>query len=47
MPYEKPEFTEIKMDAEIGAYQNDFDSDQRLAAAGEAAGAEEPPQAER
>ncbi len=25
MRYEKPEFVEIKMDAEIGAYQNDFD----------------------
>lgn len=25
MSYEKPEFVEIKMDAEIGAYQNDFD----------------------
>jgi hypothetical protein len=23
--YEKPEFVEIKMDAEIGSYQNDFD----------------------
>ena len=25
MRYEKPEFVEIKMDAEIGSYQNDFD----------------------
>jgi hypothetical protein len=25
MQYEKPEFVEIKMDAEIGSYQNDFD----------------------
>jgi hypothetical protein len=25
MRYEKPEFAEIKMDAEIGSYQNDFD----------------------
>jgi hypothetical protein len=25
MHYEKPEFIEIKMDAEIGSYQNDFD----------------------
>jgi hypothetical protein len=25
MTYEKPEFVEIKMDAEIGSYQNDFD----------------------
>jgi hypothetical protein len=25
MHYEKPEFVEIKMDAEIGSYQNDFD----------------------
>jgi hypothetical protein len=25
MQYEKPDFAEIKMDAEIGAYQNDFD----------------------
>jgi hypothetical protein len=25
MSYEKPEFVEIKMDAEIGSYQNDFD----------------------
>jgi len=25
MRYEKPEMTEIKMDAEIGSYQNDFD----------------------
>jgi hypothetical protein len=26
MPYEKPEFVEIKMDAEIGSYQDDFDT---------------------
>jgi hypothetical protein len=25
MHYEKPHFVEIKMDAEIGSYQNDFD----------------------
>jgi hypothetical protein len=25
MNYEKPDFVEIKMDAEIGSYQNDFD----------------------
>ena len=25
MRYEKPRFVEIKMDAEIGSYQNDFD----------------------
>ncbi len=25
MTYETPDFTEIKMDAEIGSYQNDFD----------------------
>jgi hypothetical protein len=25
MTYEKPELVEIKMDAEIGSYQNDFD----------------------
>jgi hypothetical protein len=25
MGYLKPEFVEIRMDAEIGAYQNDFD----------------------
>ena len=25
MHYEKPELIEIKMDAEIGSYQNDFD----------------------
>jgi hypothetical protein len=25
MSYEKPDFVEIKMDAEIGSYQNDFD----------------------
>jgi hypothetical protein len=25
MPYEKPALTEIKMDAEVGSYQNDFD----------------------
>ena len=25
MRYEKPEFVEIRMDAEIGSYQNDFD----------------------
>ncbi|WP_437811888.1 hypothetical protein [Sorangium sp. So ce1078] len=25
MRYEKPEFVEIKMDAEIGSYQSDFD----------------------
>ncbi len=25
MRYEKPSFVEIKMDAEIGSYQNDFD----------------------
>jgi hypothetical protein len=25
MHYEAPDFIEIKMDAEIGAYQNDFD----------------------
>lgn len=25
MKYEAPTFVEIKMDAEIGAYQNDFD----------------------
>jgi hypothetical protein len=25
MNYERPDFVEIKMDAEIGAYQNDFD----------------------
>jgi len=25
MRYEKPEVVEIKMDAEIGSYQNDFD----------------------
>jgi hypothetical protein len=25
MRYEKPQMTEIKMDAEIGSYQNDFD----------------------
>jgi len=25
MRYETPEFVEIKMDAEIGSYQNDFD----------------------
>ena len=25
MRYEKPEFVEIKMDAEIGSYQNDCD----------------------
>ena len=25
MTYEKPDFVEIKMDAEIGSYQNDFD----------------------
>jgi hypothetical protein len=31
MNYEKPEFYEIKMDAEIGAYQNDFDPDPRFA----------------
>ncbi|KYF81495.1 hypothetical protein BE17_01605 [Sorangium cellulosum] len=27
MRYEKPEFVEIKMDAEIGSYQSDFDPD--------------------
>jgi hypothetical protein len=27
MRYEKPEFVEIKMDAEIGSYQSDFDQD--------------------
>lgn len=27
MRYEKPEVAEIKMDAEIGSYQNDFDTD--------------------
>jgi hypothetical protein len=26
MRYEKPEFVEIKMDAEIGSYQSDFDN---------------------
>ena len=31
MHYEKPEFIEIKMDAEIGSYQNDFDPDPRFA----------------
>ena len=25
MPYEAPRFCEVKMDAEIGSYQNDFD----------------------
>ncbi|WP_437679170.1 hypothetical protein [Sorangium sp. So ce131] len=25
MRYEKPDFFEIKMDAEIGSYQSDFD----------------------
>ena len=25
MLYEKPELIEIKMDAEVGSYQNDFD----------------------
>jgi hypothetical protein len=25
MSYQKPDFIEIKMDAEIGSYQNDFD----------------------
>jgi hypothetical protein len=25
MNYQKPDFIEIKMDAEIGSYQNDFD----------------------
>ncbi len=25
MRYEKPVFVEIKMDAEVGSYQNDFD----------------------
>lgn len=29
MHYEKPEFTEVRMDAEIGAYQNDFDPERR------------------
>jgi len=45
MRYEKPEFTEIKMDAEIGAYQNDFDPDQRLDKAIEPVPTEEPLQA--
>jgi hypothetical protein len=36
MSYTKPSFTEIRMDAEIGAYQNDFD-DQPLFAAPESA----------
>jgi hypothetical protein len=27
MQYEKPEFVEIKMDAEIGSYQDDFGDD--------------------
>ncbi|WP_437737494.1 hypothetical protein [Sorangium sp. So ce1335] len=44
MSYEKPEFVEIKMDAEIGSYQSDFDPinftrpapAERVEAAGEA-----------
>ncbi|MFO0755586.1 MAG: hypothetical protein U0359_03805 [Byssovorax sp.] len=32
MHYEKPEMVEIKMDAEIGSYQNDFDPGPRFAA---------------
>jgi hypothetical protein len=31
MRYEKPAFVEIKMDAEIGSYQNDFDPGPRYA----------------
>ncbi|MDD9941252.1 MAG: hypothetical protein OXU20_09460 [Myxococcales bacterium] len=27
MPYESPSFVEIKMDAEIGSYQDDFEFD--------------------
>ena len=27
MPYEPPAFVEIKMDAEIGSYQDDFEFD--------------------
>jgi hypothetical protein len=40
MRYEKPEFVEIKMDAEIGAYQNDFDPVPVVEQAEEAADAE-------
>jgi hypothetical protein len=40
MHYEKPEFVEIKMDAEIGAYQNDFDPVPFVEQAEEAADAE-------
>lgn len=40
MPYEKPEFVEIKMDAEIGSYQNDFDPVPFVEEAGEDAAAE-------
>ncbi len=28
MNYEAPAFIEIKMDAEIGSYQNEFDTDE-------------------
>jgi coenzyme PQQ precursor peptide PqqA len=30
MSWETPEFVEIKMDAEINAYQDDFDQDERF-----------------
>jgi len=46
MHYEKPEFIEIKMDAEIGSYQNDFDPDPRFAEPTEPLRAEEPQRTE-
>ena len=30
MTWEAPTFTELKMDAEVGSYQDDFDRDEEL-----------------
>ncbi len=46
MRYEKPEFVEIKMDAEIGSYQNDFDPQPFVACVASAPVEEQPLAAE-